>query len=92
MTHELQNLIPPHRLRFEGYRFWFVDRIAWLNGVSLGIHLDLNRGRVDLHLANLIISIGRVPIYKTEWGVMAVSGSFHDQFSQQPRPYIRPRR
>lgn len=82
-------------MEFVSYRWMFIDKLQLREGVSFGLHWDWRRFRVDLHIANVIISIGKVPIYRTnESKLIAVSGSYHDrQINHNPDlEYDKPRR
>ena len=81
-------------MKFERYRWFWVDYISPRWGISLGGHLDWRALRLDLHILFWIISIGwRIPIYKTRDGEVAVSSSFHETRMELDRPeYLKPRR
>ncbi len=93
----------PPKTVFSGYQFHGI-RPIWVDvmpgkDISFGIHMCWE-GRVDLHLFNIIIAIGLVPVYSTlykgannytETGKkFASSNSFHKSYkARRSLPYFR---
>lgn len=68
--------------------FYKFRKIWWTNfqthDISFGMHICW-KGRVDIHFLCGMLSLGRVPIYKTHNGkLIAVSNSYH---SDKKKPF-----
>ena len=55
-------------------KFWITD--FGYPDISFGIHICMDK-RIDIHFWTWMISIGNVPIYETNKGLIAVSNSYH---------------
>ena len=87
-----------NRMSFIGFRAFFVDSSTLADGVSLGVHIDWLRYRIDIHIWNRTFSFGRVPIWNSsQWGDLAASGNWHDRnvddwiVGNDTEPYLGPR-
>ena len=71
------------KLKFQYFRkFWITD-FGWPD-ISFGIHFCFD-GRIDIHILQWMISVGKVPIYQNKDKLIAVSNSFHNKTSTNIR-------
>lgn len=80
-------------MKFINYQMLFIDKMNFENGFSFGIHIDYKRFRIDFHILNRTISIGKVPVWNhEEWGDLAASGSWHERnYPVLKEEYLGPR-
>lgn len=65
-------------MKFSCYKFFNCHKLS-KSGISFGIHFSQTCKRVDVHLFNYILSIGKIPMYVFgKDRQFAVSDSFHE--------------